>query len=1369
MGKSCVWRPRVRNKEGELSDSILFDDIRKIAPDRSSCVRLWNITRTGTFRDQILPGLETDINGEPTIESMIENIDMEEFFPQEYIEKTAQKDTGKKDDTFVNRQAVSRACATFNRESPFRSRYVAMPRYVGGSVELHLERKTEENAVTAVKMERNTSLNTQLMELLGKWGVGIDALSEVEEAMGINGVMEYDQAMETAKGLVAMIRLAKGERGEEAFPEEFSHFFIRAFYDNPLVQRLLNTIDSHDLVHEVLGDEYEMYHERYGGDRAKLVEECAGKLLARHLLDSQKIPQEKPYKNILQRAIAAIKAFFRKLSETEVEKAMREADGTLDTLTRQILNKKILNEKISVSRIREATRLFNLTIKDVATAKTALEKSITAYKKIPYIFRNPVFLSWDRNNPNKSGTSQFLEDMERAYDLIFDNGKAADDTELTDNQIKSLRNILTGFLTNLGDQMADLKGAITNEPRYYSRPVNEQASLLRDVMNIIRLFHSVYTEYNILEEDDNLKKVFNNLNVSVTQLERLIIKMQRDLFSEYIKPYSGSIRRKRLVVTGEPQSEDDILDRLEEDLSWGQRWLDSAADSSSDFLKIIDQIVKKAKNKARLMTTQHYQKKILAASAKLRKAGITDFEWMFERDEEGKKTGYYLSRYDYGRYLRDYRSKRDSLQKLVDDGKMTVWQANGALGDWRDTHFDKDAMHPKDMYLSAEFKYQMSDPAKKEYYDTIMKIKEELDKKIPNPGSFGPIRRIVMIRKGLMERVARSKSVSEGKKQIWEAMKDEVVRRGDDIELGTDFYLEEEPGIHERGEEGRDKLMKPQLTGFDGEKILLLPVFYTRLREGEDVDDMSSDVASTMIAFAAMACEYEQMNKVVDILETGRDIAYRIKVNNKIGNKFRQDTSSGQIVTKREGSSLFWERLNDYFTMQVYGRYMSDAEVAGMSTSKIAHLLNKITSLRALALNLLAGISNATNGISQMNLEVAAGQFVTAEDLLLADKAYASHLPSFLGEIGKRLHTSKLYLFDELFNVLQDYEVKSRDFKFDRKNRLLRTFGWNALFFINTGGEHWLQNRTALALAMHYKLRDASGLEINLWDALETVPVDPDDPTLGKRIRLKSGVRKLDGTEFGEEDIYKFTRRAAALNQRMHGIYNNIDKNASQRTFVGILVHLFRKWIRPSYNRRFRKYSYNYDLDADTEGYYRSLTGFMRTMLRQAKMHEMSLAAIPKDTWNKMEDYKKQNVVRAVTEMATVAALYALSCLIGSGPDDDDDDYYDSWGTQMAAYQIQRLYTELASLTPSPGMLNEALKIVKSPAAAINTLEDATMLFQLVNPNSWYWYAGEDAIVEKGQYKGLQKGEKYFWNLIPLNRTIWRDLNPEEASTYYKN
>ena len=95
MGKSCVWRPRVRNKEGELSDSILFDDIRKIAPDRSSCVRLWNTTRTGTFRDQILPGLETDINGEPTIESMIENIDMEEFFPQDYIGSAELNTSGK--------------------------------------------------------------------------------------------------------------------------------------------------------------------------------------------------------------------------------------------------------------------------------------------------------------------------------------------------------------------------------------------------------------------------------------------------------------------------------------------------------------------------------------------------------------------------------------------------------------------------------------------------------------------------------------------------------------------------------------------------------------------------------------------------------------------------------------------------------------------------------------------------------------------------------------------------------------------------------------------------------------------------------------------------------------------------------------------------------------------------------------------------------------------------------------------------------------------------------------------------------------------------------------------------------------------------
>lgn len=69
----------------------------------------------------------------------------------------------------------------------------------------------------------------------------------------------------------------------------------------------------------------------------------------------------------------------------------------------------------------------------------------------------------------------------------------------------------------------------------------------------------------------------------------------------------------------------------------------------------------------------------------------------------------------------------------------------------------------------------------------------------------------------------------------------------------------------------------------------------------------------------------------------------------------------------------------------------------------------------------------------------------------------------------------------------------------------------------------------------------------------------------------------------------------------MHGIYNFEDRNALQNVGLGRMAILFRKWIKPSLNKRFDKVSYNYDLDDWTEGYYRTMGRFVLQMIKDVK------------------------------------------------------------------------------------------------------------------------------------------------------------------------
>jgi len=79
------------------------------------------------------------------------------------------------------------------------------------------------------------------------------------------------------------------------------------------------------------------------------------------------------------------------------------------------------------------------------------------------------------------------------------------------------------------------------------------------------------------------------------------------------------------------------------------------------------------------------------------------------------------------------------------------------------------------------------------------------------------------------------------------------------------------------------------------------------------------------------------------------------------------------------------------------------------------------------------------------------------------------------------------------------------------------------LFFATTAGDHYTQNRIAIALAKRYKMLDDKENETNLWDSLKVVEVN------GKYfLDIKEGYRKLDGTEFSDEDTILMTNRIRA-------------------------------------------------------------------------------------------------------------------------------------------------------------------------------------------------------------------------------------------------
>lgn len=1350
MPKNCVLIPRVEDKNGKKEDSRLFKNLLSYIENRADADRIYRTIKNPEFDKKFRSRLVYDKYDEPTLISLLKNTNLSDYIPEKKLLEKLNREIGyykKGSDrvalwpaTDANYKSLLQKAINFNSNSEFKEDYVAKVLKIYDkeaqreAFGIKIEKRNKLNSMESTKMEYNYKLNERLKEILASKGISIGALTDLEKRMGVRGVADFDVAKNAANGLIEMIRLAEGIEGEKALPEEFAHFAIEAMEEIPLVNRLINYIHSNNLTPELLGDEFDTYNTLYDRNTYKLAKEAAGKLLATHLLKSEPIGT-KPYKNLLERVINAVKDFFRTLRMDQIQRAIYEVNKDFGVLASNILSGKI-DAEIDVNNI-SSSELFYNTNERIQRDKRLLQNIINNELKRLKIY--------EKRNPD----SPFDTNQRQLIDNLTEN-------LLENNEIEGIYSFLDNALAELQKVDKRLK-TIENDSVSYT--LKEKASVLRDIKNYISSYANIITDIreSLLDEEkyeDNrygqrVRVVLDNTSNLIGDLNIKYNKVATPLFVDFIKPFVG----ENIVVPfgkykGKVIRAEDLVKVANSDISFFDRWLDSMADSSDYMLKIMDQAVKKSKEQSRLRTID-VMKQLQAATIKLEQSGINNTDWMFERDSKGNLSGNYISEINQALF----REKLNEMYKSLNAkyGKNPIGEDALKYKKEKQAWFEANMeevngkRQPK-MSIYADPQYKKLNQAQREYYRTIMDIKAKLDSYLPVKDT--DLTRAVAIRKDLLERVKSSDSIKSGLKQIWEGIKDEFVRRSDDTDFGSKAAMED----------------------FGGNVVHTLPIYFTKLKEGESPNDLSTDITSTLTAYASMAIDFDEMNKVVDVLELGRDILRDRKITQTQGDKplvekFKvMGNKIENTLTKRGESTRFIDKLDDFFEMQVYGKYMKDEGTFShtkLDKGKMANNINRLTAINNMALNILSGISNIATGTIMMRIESIAGEFFKQRNVYNADKIYSKYLPSYLSEIGSRVKTNKLALWNELFNVEQDHEKNVREVNFDRKTWFSRMFNTSTLFFINNAGEHWMQSRTSLALADTYKMKAPNGKIVSLWDAMEVVYIDKNNKKLGAKLQLKPGYTKADGSAFTKEDIIRFSRKSAAINERMHGIYNKADRSAVQRVAIGRMGLMFRKWIKPSLNRRFESATYNYDLQAWTEGYYNTTFKFLVQLAKDLRETQINLAA----RWNSLTPTEKANIKRATTEVGHFLLIAVLVGLL-----DGDKDKERPWLARMAEYQARRLYTEIGVMIPGKSMVTEGLKILKSPAAGINTMEDALNLINLMNPLNYEVVAGEEAIIQSGRFKGESKAYKIFFTspIIPLNKTIYRGLHPEESIPFYK-
>lgn len=1332
MSTSCVLHPRLSNGE----KSPLFSRLKNFLGDRKSAEDVYYRAINPSFKEAF-PNVRFDHNGEPLLEDLItqcgighskSNEAMLDYLNSEYGTKPVPR-------TMQSVIELQNRAASFNINSPLNKRYSAEITSSGHDVSMEVVTATGNGRDLGKQQRFNAELNNQLIKLLNSWGADVAALTELEEAGNVNGVMDLSAGINAATGLKEVIRISKRHKwsnqiksatdnsggfsntdnditdntyDSNILAEEWGHFVVDAVKDSPLRDRMLNSLRNEEVLQRVLGSEYDRYNEVYKGDIDLMAKEALGKMMAQVL---NNYDPTAPNDRLFERYKNSILDFFSRRDIDEIDEIINKVREQVYEFTTNVFNGKY---QLNISSRDYNKRLFNLG-NDVSRDYNILKRIIQQERKRLAIY-----------GKGAKATAKEREEKRGSFDekqkLFID--KLSNDLE-NHRELEGIYTYLTEAIRILR-QLSDKLDTVHNSQTSWK----DKFSTLRSIRDYMSSYGSIMGElrqemYKARQEGDmrfkeKLQESLNEFSGLLAGLGSDWAEVSKDEFARFLTPFKGE--SISMSIRGERKQYNirELLDYVEKDISVVERWTDAMADSTDPILRIYDSLVKDQKSKARYNTINN-EKEILMHSKKLEDAGVKNTNFMYEKTSDGKITGNFVTRYNWGDYFAALSKYAKSLPKDMEREEKSI-----LISRWKRANTDRNG-NPIEKYYNPQYDAIQRNAAMKEYYDFMINLKRNLDYRLP--ARYVRFNKAPQIRRDFLERV-----MGKGNKfqYLWESFKDNLARREDDTEFA---YARQD---------------------FEGNQIYNLPIYYTRPLK--DKNDLSTDCTSTMIAYAAMANDYAAMNDVIDALETGRTILSERRVAQTRGNKIMREILNKvpSNLTKKGDVANFMARLNDFMLMQVYGEQMKDeGTVLGVDVGKAVNMLNKLQSYGTTALSVLTGTANLAQNIVISNIEAISGQFFNKSELAKADWEYTKLLPQYLSEIGNRIQTSKMALFAEKFNVLQDYKQHVKGVDWDRKTWFSRFFKEDTLWFTTSAGDHYTQMRTGLALAMRLKLQDKDGKPISLYDALEVQYLDEAHPEYGANLVIKKGVTDQDGKTVGNDYLTSVTRKIRGINNKLYGIYNQEDKNALQSRAVGRLLMMYRNWMRPLWLKRYGVERYNYDTGTFEEGYYRTLWNFMNTLRKDLKKGELDIVK----QWHNLDGAQKSNIYRGIAEIATFLSLMGIIATLKGVPDDDDKD---NWLTEYVTYSIVRLKADLGSLMPGPTMLDEGLRLFDNPFAAVRVLKNTRQLLNLFDPDTW------TTEINQGIYKGYTRAEKIMLQPVPFIRQFQNLFDPKEPTRWYK-
>ena len=217
MNNSCVIHPRLSNGE----KSPLFTRLKNFLGNTEEANSIYYRVITPEFKSKF-PNVRFDDNNEPLFEDLITKCGIGYNKTMEDTLKSLNREYGTSPVpmTMASSIELQNKAGEFNTNTSLDA--TAVVNSTDGKIKIDIIKKDKNtnNKLLGRQQRFNAELNSQLIKLLNSWGVGVGALTQLEEDSNINGVMDLNAALNAATGLKEIIRISKRHRWSSVSKKE---------------------------------------------------------------------------------------------------------------------------------------------------------------------------------------------------------------------------------------------------------------------------------------------------------------------------------------------------------------------------------------------------------------------------------------------------------------------------------------------------------------------------------------------------------------------------------------------------------------------------------------------------------------------------------------------------------------------------------------------------------------------------------------------------------------------------------------------------------------------------------------------------------------------------------------------------------------------------------------------------------------------------------------------------------------------------------------------------------------------------------------------------------------------------------------------